>query len=464
METDATIAAIATPAGTGGIGIVRISGTEAIPIALSLFQRADRKFSPSLSVSGKPDSHRLYHGYVADPDTNRLIDEVLMVVMKAPRTYTREDVAEIHVHSGPAVLRAVLDLVIRSGARLAEPGEFTRRAFLNGRIDLTQAEGVIDLIKARTDRALDAAAAQIRGEMRDRVEAIRAAMKDILTDSEAAIDFPDEVGEEIDTGAAMDQVRRNIQIPLETLLTFYENGHIIREGLRVAVAGKPNVGKSSLMNRLIRKDRSIVTPFPGTTRDIIEESLSIQGVQVVISDTAGLHPAQDPVEKIGVERAYAHIRESDLVLFVTGAGSPLTPEDHHIREAIRHQPVLWVINKSDLGNIPDAPDSWKDMPCIRVSALYNQGIEDLKKQIAGLCLKTPFEREIPVVPNLRHKQAIQESLARVEAAIEGMENQIPFELINIDMRAAFDILGEVIGVTVRDDLLDQIFSEFCIGK
>ena len=456
-----TIAAIATPPGAGGIGIIRISGPEALAIATSLFQGAGRPAASELK------SHRLYHGYIRDPKTGRVLDEVLLTLMRAPRTYTREDVAEIHAHSGPATLRAVLGLVLREGARLAEPGEFTKRAFLNGRIDLTQAEGVMDLISARTDRSLNLAAAQIRGGMKTDIEAIRNQMQGILTETEAAIDFPEDVGEEIDALAVLDRLENLIITPLRELVSRYDEGHMLRDGLQVVVAGRPNVGKSSLMNRLLRKERAIVTDVPGTTRDILEESLTLQGIPVVLTDTAGLHETDDPVEQIGIERAYSRLETADLVLFVTDASAPLTAQDHRIYDSVRHCPLIRVINKSDLvaGDVgPEIPAEWAAMPHVRISARYGQGIDALRALITDISLKDSLACESTVVPNLRHKVAIEASLDAVLAAADGIRDGIPFELVNIDIREALDLLGEVTGVTIREDVLDRIFSNFCIGK
>ncbi len=460
-----TIAAIATPVGIGGIGIIRISGPEALPIAQNLFRRSPDNSTP---FSGsEPLSHRMYHGYIMDPETGRMADEVMLVFMRAPRSYTREDVVEIQTHAGPAVLRTVLELVFRHGARLAEPGEFTRRAFLNGRIDLTQAEAVADMTRVHADQSLRIAASLIRGELKTQIEHIRADLFRVLAGTEAAIDFPEDVGETITAEQLAGILRNTVMEPLAALASHYENAHILRDGLKMVVAGRPNVGKSSLMNRLLKKERSIVTEIPGTTRDTIEEHLMIRGVSVVMTDTAGLHESDDPVEKIGIERARERIREADLVLFMTDGSKPLTPEDIRIHEDVRNQQVIRVINKADLMDEqewPDTPEDWAAMPRVRISAKYGQGIGQLREMIADIALKDALRPENTIVPNMRHQKLIEAALDSLEKAATGLDNDMPFELVNMDIREAFDLLGEIIGVTIREDVLDEIFSTFCIGK
>jgi len=485
-----TIAAIATPIGSGGIGIIRISGTAAISIAYSIFRRFDSSvdhetksqhhFSRHLSRLLNHESHRFYYGCIIEPEQdkipekNKIIDEVLVVFMESPRTYTRENVVEIHAHSGPAVLRSILNIVVQQGARLANPGEFTYRAFLNGRIDLTQAEGVIDIINARTDRAHQAAAAQLMGGIKIKIESIINSLLSILTETEAAIDFPDEIGDEIKPDRVLEILINSGIEPLQIMIQEYEQAHIIRDGLKIVIAGRPNVGKSSLMNRLLKKERSIVTSIPGTTRDLIEDSLTIMGIPIVLTDTAGLHNTNEPVEKIGIERAYTHIENADLLLFMTDAGCPITKDDLNIYKVISHKPIIRVMNKSDLiyDDIhlnPDSwsdswPESWNELPCIKISALHNLEIDSLKDMIAQIAIKDSIEYESSVIPNIRHKQAIGKSLKALVAAKQGIDMEMPFELINIDIQEAIDHLGDVIGKTIREDILDHIFSNFCIGK
>ncbi len=464
--TNSTIAAIATPAGSGGIGIIKISGPDALLIAASVFQKQDgNKENSQSSIFNSPESHRFYYGHITDTENNRVLDEVLLAVMIAPRSYTREDVVEIHAHSGPAVLKSVLELVLSKGAKLAEPGEFTKRAYINGRIDLTQAEAVIDIISAKTDRALEIATAQVRGNMKMQIESIRDSLLHILTEAEAAIDFPDDI-EDADTDALADILQKQVIDKLNSLISQYENAHFIRDGLKVVIAGRPNVGKSSLMNCLLQKDRAIVTPVPGTTRDLIEESFIIRGINVIISDTAGLHETDDIVETIGIKKTHDCIRDSDLVLFTVDMNHPLTGEDYKIYETVHHKELILVINKQDLVRDEfkfDVPASWQ-IPVVETSALNNEGIEALKNMIAEVCLDKCFETESAIIPNLRHKNAFEQSLKAALSAVEGIQADIPFELISIDIRESMDLLGEIIGITVREDVLEQIFSRFCIGK
>jgi tRNA modification GTPase len=467
-----TIAAIATPIGFGGIGIIKISGKGALTIASSIFQR-------SIASSEKPKdtnsacfsslkSHQLYYGHVVDPANGRVLDEVLLSVMLAPHTYTMENVVEINTHSGPVVQASILDLVIKKGARLAEPGEFTKRAYLNGRIDLTQAEAVIDIINSRTDKALEIATSQIKGRLKKSVESIRQSLINLLTEIEAAIDFPDDVGEIINTKTAIKMLENHVIVDLKDLIDHYENAHILRDGLKMVVVGRPNVGKSSLMNRLIQDDRAIVTSIPGTTRDLIEEILNIHGIPVIIADTAGLHETDDPVEVIGIKKTQEYINGSDLVLFMVDASDSLTSEDYKIYETINDKQMILVVNKSDLVEDEfklEAADSWKKIPSIKISALYGSGINELKDLIAKLTIgENGFEVGNKIIPNLRHKIALERSLQLSVSAVKEIRKGTPFELIAIDILEAVDTLGEVLGVTVKEDVIDQIFSRFCIGK
>ncbi|MFC1812884.1 tRNA uridine-5-carboxymethylaminomethyl(34) synthesis GTPase MnmE [Thermodesulfobacteriota bacterium] len=471
-----TIAAVATPVGSGGIGIIKISGDNALSIAASIFRKSK---SPPEALSGSlrdpygPSgssfkSHRLYYGHVVDPESDRILDEVLISIMKAPYTYTREDVVEINAHSGPVAIRGILDLVLKKGARLAGPGEFTQRAYLNGRIDLTQAEAVIDIINAKTQKSLEIATAQVKGDLRECIEATRGSMLEILTEIEAAIDFPEDVGDILDAARTVEFIRRKVVEPLNDLVNLYDDAHVLRDGLKLVVVGRPNVGKSSLMNRLIKKDRAIVTPIPGTTRDLIEETLNIRGIPVIISDTAGFHETNDPIEVIGISKAQECIDDSDLVLFMVDISEPLTREDDKIYETIQEKETILVLNKIDLVDEDfgfEIPDSWRRMPSVRTSALYNIGFTGLKDLIADVSMGE-FNLEIGnlIIPNLRQKIGLERALQAAGAATEGLQSGIPSELIAIDIEEAINSLGEIIGITVKEDVLDQIFSRFCIGK
>jgi tRNA modification GTPase len=468
----ATIAAIATPTGRGGIGIIKISGKDAFSIAESVFQKS----APAAGVAKEKGgsffssvkSHHLYHGHIVDKQKGRVLDEVLLSVMVAPHTYTKEDVVEINTHSGPVVLASILELVIKNGATLAQPGEFTKRAYLNGRIDLTQAEAVIDIINSKTEKALEIATSQIKGGLKAKIESIRRALLDILVETEAAIDFLDDAGETLNSDRIIKILKGRGVDELNALIEKYENAHVLRDGLKMVVVGKPNVGKSSLMNRLIQEDRAIVTPIPGTTRDLIEETLNIRGIPVIIADTAGLHETDDPVEVIGIEKAQKYIQDSDLILFMIDASRPHTDVDFNIYKTIRNKRLILVMNKSDLvedGFEPAVPDSWRDLPRIKISALYGTGLNELKGLIVNLSVgEYGLEAKNTIIPNIRHKIALERCLELCATAIEAIRKEISFEFIAIDIQEAIDRLGEIIGDTVKEDVIDQIFSRFCIGK
>jgi len=471
MGTD-TIAAVATPIGRGGIGIIKISGDDAVAIAESVFQRSADS-SGRLQAADAPlfsaqQSHRLYHGHIVDSERGKVLDEVLVAVMLAPHTYTRENVVEINSHSGPVVLTSILELVLKKGARLAAPGEFTKRAYLSGRIDLTQAEAVVDIINSRTGKSLEIAASQIKGALKRKVESIRDVLLDSLAATEAAIDFPDDVEDSVNTKTMVGIITDKVVVPLKELVQNYENAHVLRDGLKMAVVGKPNVGKSSLMNRLLQSDRAIVTPIPGTTRDLIEETLNIRGIPVIVADTAGLHETKDPVEVIGIQKTQEYIRGADLILFVVDASEPLTSEDYKIYETIHAKQVIIVVNKADLVKEDfelESPGSWEQTARIKISALFGQGLSELKDLIAKVSLgEFQIEADNTIIPNLRHKLALERGLQQAVAAIAEINKQTPFELIAIDIREALDALGEIIGLTTREDVIDQIFNRFCIGK
>ena len=473
---NSTIAAIATPGGRGGIGIIKISGSKAALIATAIFSPAEQRStanpenppSSQTAPDAAIDSHRLYYGHIFDPDTGRIVDEVLLSVMKAPRSYTREDVVEINAHGGQAALNLILALVCRHGARIAEPGEFTQRAFLNGRIDLTQAEAVIDIINARTDKSLQVATAQVEGKLRRSVEEIREFLIELLARAEAAIDFPDDVEEIAAPEQTAAEVTARVVKPLRTFIRHHVEGRVLREGLRVAVAGRPNVGKSSLLNILVQKERAIVTDLPGTTRDMIEENLNINGYPVILSDTAGLHDTDDPIETLGIEKTIENINGADLVLFMVEANCPVTAEDFSVFEQIRSKSMIIVINKIDLINANEIfklPEAWEGIECVRTSALYDRGIDHLKDQIIELAFgQEPLDLAAVIVPNMRQKSLLEDSLGAAEAICRELINKTPMELVAIHFQEAIEALGQILGTNVKVDLLEQIFSRFCIGK
>ncbi len=473
---NSTIAAIATPGGRGGIGIIKISGSMAVSIASAVFtpaeqskpSSADRPSPPKASGPGGFDSHRLNYGYIFDPDTGRIIDEVLLSVMLAPRSYTREDVVEINAHGGQVALNAILELVCGHGARVAEPGEFTQRAFLNGRIDLTQAEAVIDIINARTDKSLQIATAQVDGKLGRAVDKIQQRLIGLLAQIEAAIDFPDDVEEIAEPANAAADVEAEVVEPLRALIRHHIDGRIIRDGLRVAVTGRPNVGKSSLLNCLVNKERAIVTDVPGTTRDMIEEALNINGYPVILSDTAGLHDTEDPIESLGIQKTIENVNGADLILFMLEANCPVTADDRSIFEQINAKPMIVVMNKIDLitGDAEcKLPSSWGAVDCLHTSALYDRGIDRLKDRIVETGFgKEPLDLESVIVPNVRQKLLMEESFREAEAICLELKNGTPMELVAIHLQGAVDLLGQILGTNVKVDLLDQIFSRFCIGK
>ncbi len=469
-----TIAAIATPAGIGGIGVIRISGPDAFSIAAALFHSGTNGAPGDDAVDGRRRqgpfrSHRLYYGHVVDPETGMPVDEVLLVAMRAPRSYTRQDVVEIQAHAGAAVLHRVLELALRQGARMADPGEFTQRAFLNGRIDLTQAEAVIDIINARTRTALTIATRQAAGHLTLAVKNIRSLLLDLLVPVEAAIDFPDEVSDFM----SADELASKLQHPVAALVTElmgrYRQGCIYRDGLKLVIAGRPNVGKSSLLNRLLERERSIVTAIPGTTRDFVEDTFQLQGVPVTVTDTAGLHDAADPIEKIGMSNTRRCLETADLILLVIDGSAALADDDRRIYELCADKAVIVVINKIDLigeGQDPAGlPVDWTAENSIRISALNGEGIEELKRRIAATAGVLPYDpQQHAAIPNLRHQQALEKCYRHVMTAIAGLRDDQPGELVALDIRAAIGCCDAVLGIGLAPDMLEQLFSRFCIGK
>ncbi len=463
--TEDTIAAIATPPGKGGIGIVKISGSRSLKIVSKIFGTTRKGPEDCFQL----ESHRIVHGYIFDAEKHFVIDEVLLVPMLAPRSYTSEDVVEIQAHSGSIVMANILEGVIKAGARLAEPGEFTKRAFLNGRIDLTQAEAVADIINAKSITALKSAASQNLGDFKSSIEESRQKLINLLSLIEASIDFPGETGEFdelIPQSMGLDTIKDVLE-KCRNAVKLYEDAHFLRDGINLVICGAPNVGKSSLMNRLVEKERSIVTSFPGTTRDLIEEPLNINGISFLISDTAGIHETEDPVEKIGIKKAEKKIEESDIILFMKEAGSEI---DVKKVEAVipDEKKLIFVINKIDLADADDdpaftLPNKFNKTPVVKISALYNQGIDILKKTIMELAVKN-FEITSSVVPNLRHKIALTHAVESLEAAKQGFLNRADEILISMDLKNSADYLGEITGNTVKIDILDNIFKNFCIGK
>lgn len=460
-----TIAGIATPSGRGGIGIVRISGDRAFAIALSLFQPS--RLTGTFFHPDRILSHHLYFGAIVRPDTQVALDEVLIAFMKAPHSYTREDVVEIQAHSGHAVLRAILNAVLQGGAEAAGPGEFTRRAFLNGRIDLTQAEAVIDVINSKTEKALAVAADHLSGGFRDHVGQISAHLRDILVRIEASIDFPDETDEFLPL-SVVSLLDTGVLEPIRALIRRHEDGRMIRDGYRITIVGRPNVGKSSLMNWLVGTERSIVTDIPGTTRDVVEDAVVFRGIPVNFFDTAGVHITQDRVELLGIEKTYECIRASDLILLVLDASCTDSGLETRLLEQVRDIPVIRVLNKIDLApgndNIVDN-NAFSSLPVVAISVKSRLNLDALADQIASEILrKIPDDAPTGLIPNLRQARALEGAAVCIRRALDGIRRSSPVEIIAVDIRDALDRIDEITGSRTSDEILDRIFDAFCIGK
>jgi tRNA modification GTPase len=455
---DDTIAAISTPPGEGGIGIVRLSGKDAVPIARQLFR----------STSGRDISAakgRVFHGHAAD-EHGDVIDEVLVHVMRTPHSYTREDVVEINCHGGAGPLGAVLEQALMRGARLAQPGEFTQRAFLNGRIDLVQAEAVIDRIQARTKAGLRAAAAAASGALSKAVNEIKGALVDTLARIEAAVDFPDEdLPDLVDEG--MRQRMVDARERMLQLLATAETGRLYREGAGIAIAGRPNVGKSSLFNALLRDARAIVSPQPGTTRDRIEELITLSGVAVRLTDTAGLRTTHDEIERLGVEIARQALTNADIILFIVDASEPVTQEDLRLADELRglERPVWLVLNKIDLVMQAVTPDSWREWlnGSSQISATTGAGLAELEKRLGALLLGgAAMSPDQGLITRAHQRDSLRRAASALERLLDNFDASPEF--LSIDLREAISALGEITGETTPEDVLDRIFSSFCIGK
>lgn len=455
IDLEDTIAAISTPIGEGAIGIVRISGRDAVKIADIIFRTKKDKLPSSFR------SFTTHYGYVYDE--GKIVDEALLTLMRAPKSYTKEDMVEISCHSGIVPLKKTLDLVLKNGARAAEPGEFTKRAFLNGRIDLAQAEAVLDIIRSKTDASLKVAIGQLKGELSACLNEIKEELLTSLAHIEASIDFPDE-GLEIISETNIKNKLEIIKGELSRLLESADAGIILREGITCVICGKPNVGKSSLLNVLLKKDRAIVTHIPGTTRDTIEEFANIDGIPFKLVDTAGIAPTEDIIEREGILRSREYLERSDLVLLVIDGNDYITDEDKMLLADTSDRPRIAVINKIDLPQKVDL-NALGSTPLVRVSAKFGDGIDELKKKMADTVWRGKvISSDGAVITNLRHKDALRCALKSVASAIEAIEDNLSPELIAIELKEALDSIGEIIGEIITDDLLDKIFSQFCIGK
>ena len=467
MINKETIAAISTPKGCGGIGIIRISGKKAEEIAKSIFRRIVKKNNKKeLEPLSELESRHMYYGAIIDPGSSEIIDESLMVFMKSPNTYTGEDVAEIQSHSGYSVLNEILNLVVSSGAVLAEPGEFTKRAFLSGRIDLSQAEAVIDVINAKTSRSRKLASNTLYGSIADKISALRDNLFQIYTYFEAWIDFPDDVDE-----SRKKELIRNLEIvylpDLIRLKKLHGSERIIKEGFRVALAGLPNVGKSLIMNRLLSKDKSIVTDIPGTTRDVIEDIIEINGFPIILTDMAGIQKTNDPVESIGIQKANHVLDQADFIFFVIDGSRKLKDEEILLFNQIINKPCLVLCNKIDLLKEDPVLDEViiSSKPVIPISALLDKNIDLILDHLSRyLSDNILIDDENPVIPNIRQKKHINEAIESIEVFLSGYHNGIMDDLVSIDLKNAVKSLDAVLGREEDLDVLDAIFSNFCIGK
>ena len=458
MDMD-TIVAAATSPGMAGIGIVRVSGKQAIPIVSKIFKSKNGK-----ELSKLPN-RKLNFGWIKDPLDQKLIDEVLTVAMKAPHTYTREDVVEINCHGGIISVEKILKILVSQGARLADRGEFTKRAFLNGRIDLSQAEAVMDLVSAKTKKGFEVSFHQLEGRLSQEINAIRTQLMEMTAQIEVNIDFP-EYDEEQMTLETIADISREIEKKIHRLIQSSETGLIYKEGIKTLILGKPNVGKSSLMNYLLNENRAIVTEIPGTTRDTIEAFINLAGIPLKLIDTAGIRNTEDLVEKMGVEKALQKIDEADLVLMVMDGSRELEEEDRMVLEKTKDKTVIYLLNKTDLEEKITFEGLEKvEKELIRIAIINNEGLERIEKRVKEEFLsgKMSVENDV-IVSNLRHKELLKEAKNSIQAVIESIENGLTLECVEVDIMDTLTYLGEITGESVKDDLLDKIFSDFCIGK
>ncbi len=454
-----TIAAISTPLGEGGIGIVRLSGQKSIEIADKIFRGKEK---PSNFIT-----HTIHYGKIINPATFEVIDSVLLSIMRAPKSYTCEDIIEINAHGGIVPLNSILETVLSSGARLAEPGEFTKRAFLNGRIDLSQAEAVVELIRAKTDLSAKFALSQLTGNLYKEISNIRQQIISLLAELEASIDFYEEDIELLSVDEILDRLNKTKE-KIEELIENAKYGKILQQGITTTIIGRPNVGKSSLLNALAGQPRAIVTHIPGTTRDAIEEMLDIEGIPLKVIDTAGLRHTVDIIEEEGVRRAREALTQADLVIFVMDGSENITSDDTKIMDELKDKETILIINKFDLPQLIEIDKIKKylpEKPIINLSATQKIGLNELKKIIkeiffAGKILLT----DEFIITNLRHKEALKFALKNINTALHAIKNNLSFEFVAIDLRELLDNLGLIIGERVTEDILDEIFSKFCIGK
>jgi tRNA modification GTPase len=454
-----SIAAISTPPGEGGIAVIRVSGPGSI-------EGVDRVFSARQSLLDVP-SHTVHYGFIRDPRTGEKVEEVLVTVMRSPRSFTKEDVVEVSCHGGLVSVRKVLDLLLEQGIRLAEPGEFTKRAFLNGRIDLSQAEAVIDLIRAKSDRAFKVALKQAEGALSRKIKQLRQRLVELMAHIEVNIDYPEHDVEELTSRLIQDRCKQAIA-EIDGLLRSARQGKILREGITTVIVGRPNVGKSSLMNALTGENKAIVTDIPGTTRDVIEEYVNVGGIPLRLLDTAGLRETMDVVEKIGVERSRSALAEADLILFLLNSGEPLHEDERQLIDQLKGRPTIVILNKTDLPPKLDRQSieaHFSEERIVPMSVLRQQGMERLEKAISDMFFGGQVESaDLTYVSNVRHIHLLKQARGSLHEALKAAEMMTPIDMIQIDIRSAWEQLGEIIGDAVGDSLIDQIFSQFCLGK
>ncbi|MEQ6086650.1 tRNA uridine-5-carboxymethylaminomethyl(34) synthesis GTPase MnmE [Staphylococcus saccharolyticus] len=459
MDFD-TITSISTPMGEGAIGIVRLSGPQAIGIGDKLY-KGKKKLS-------EVNTHTINYGHITDPETNEIVEEVMISVLRAPKTFTREDIIEINCHGGILTINRILELTMTYGARMAEPGEYTKRAFLNGRIDLSQAEAVMDFIRSKTDRASKIAMNQIEGRLSDLIKRQRQSILEILAQVEVNIDYPEYDDVEDATTKFLLEQSKNIKEEINRLFDTGAQGKIMREGLSTVIVGRPNVGKSSMLNNLIQDNKAIVTEMAGTTRDVLEEYVNVRGVPLRLVDTAGIRDTEDIVEKIGVERSRKALSEADLILFVLNNNEPLTEDDQTLFEVIKNEDVIVIINKTDLEqrlDVKEVKEMIGDIPLIQTSMLKQEGIDELELQIRDLFFGGEVQnQDMTYVSNSRHISLLKQARHSIQDAIDAAESGIPMDMVQIDLTHTWEILGEIIGESASDELIDQLFSQFCLGK
>jgi tRNA modification GTPase len=454
-----TIAAIATPLGESGIAVIRISGDDSIHIAEKIFSSKERL--------SEVQSHTIHYGHIKNPKNGERVEEVLVSVMRAPRSFTMEDVVEINCHGGIISVKKVLDLVLQAGGRVAEPGEFTKRAFLNGRIDLTQAEAVIDLIRSKSDQAFSVALKQVEGTLSKKVKELRHRLVELMAHIEVNIDYPEHDVEELTNLFIKDKCLTAIE-EIDELLKTANQGKVLREGITTAIIGRPNVGKSSLLNVLTQENRAIVTEIPGTTRDVIEEYVTIKGIPLKLMDTAGLRETTDLVEQIGVEKSRNALSQADLILLVLNYNEPLHDDEKVLIEQIITRQTIVIINKMDLKQQLDMDfiqSQFTNDHIVKMSIKDDQGMQDLENSISSIFLSGQLDSaDLTYVSNARHIHLLNKANDSLKEGLEGSLHSVPIDMIQIDIRNAWENLGEIIGDSVSESLIDQIFSQFCLGK